>query len=190
MRRSALLASIVAVATAAIAIAADSGGLRRFELPNLDTLELVLPAGWTETVDRPPGGVTMTIQLRPAAGGAPFEVFIVPEWPDHSDPEIPDSGTLRSAVTDAAVRIQPQAVETKLEIRSLEGAHGVGYYFSATDRAPAADGFKLMNQGAMQVGNLSVWFTILTDDGQQGVVADALAMIQAAGYRATGLDRR
>ncbi|MGH8249296.1 MAG: hypothetical protein ACREVI_01145 [Steroidobacteraceae bacterium] len=189
MRRSVTAVVILGVAWAATGLAAQTGQLRRFELPNLDTLELVLPAGWVDSVDQPPGGVDMTIQLRPAQG-APFEVFIAPEWPDADDLEVPDSGALKSAVADAAIRIQAQAVERPLEIRSLEGANGIGYYFSATDAAPAEDAFKYMNQGALQVGNLTVWFTILTNDGQENVVADALAMIQQAVYRGTGLDRR
>jgi hypothetical protein len=189
MPRSVVTVAMLASVLSAAGLAAESAGTRRFELPNLDTLELVLPAGWQDHVDRPPGGVTMTIQLRPAQG-PPFEVFITPEWPETVDREVPDSGALKSAVTDAAIRIQPQAVEPSLEIRDLQGAHGVGYYFSATDRAPAEDHFKYMNQGALQVGNLTVWFTILTNDGQEEVVADALSMLQNAVYRGTGLDRR
>lgn len=190
MHRSLITVAIFAFALGAAGIAAaGDGGLRRFELPNLDTLELVLPAGWQDRVDRPPGGVTMTIELRPTEGAA-FEVFLMPEWHEVADPAVPDSGALRSAVADAAVRVQPQAVEKPLELRNLEGGQGVGYYFSAIDRAPAEDPYKIMHQGAIQVGNLTVWFTILTNDGQDAVVDDALSMLQKAVYRGTGLDRR
>ncbi len=45
------------------------------------------------------------------------------------------------------------------------GANGVGFYFTATDRDPAAGEFKFMTQGALQVGTLTLWFTILTERG-------------------------
>jgi len=46
-----------------------------------------------------------------------------------------------------------------------------------------------MNQGALQVGNLTLWFTILANEGQDTVAVQALSMIQAAVHRRTGLDQ-
>ena len=183
---------IFAVALLALAAGdsarADDSAARRYELPNLDTLELVLPAGWKDSVDMPPGEAELTIQLGPIAGD-PFEVFLTPASPDRTAPTVPDVDTLRSAVRDAASRVQPQAVEENLEIRRLQGADGVGFYFSATEREPQAEDFQFMTQGALLVGELTLWFTILTHEGQEQVVADALAMLQAAVHRGTGADQ-
>lgn len=174
---------------AAIIASADDAGLRRYELPNLDTLELRLPAGWVDNVDQPPGGGPPTIELGPAQG-APFQVFVRPEWPDPTAPEVRETTALRDAVRDAAERIRPQAVESFIEVRQLSGANGIGYYFAATDRAPRADGFKYMSEGALQVGDLTLWFTILTNDGEDTIVVDATTILQTAVHRRTGLDRR
>lgn len=168
---------------------ADDGGLRRFELPNLDTLELALPAGWQDETDVPPGGTPLTIRMYPAAG-VPFEVFVTPESPEPTAGDVRDAEVLREAVRDAAARIQPQAVEESIEIRRLQGGNGIGFYFAATDRAPQPEEFRYMNQGALQTGELTLWFTILTNDGQEAVVTDALAMLQTAVHRRTGLDQR
>jgi hypothetical protein len=46
-----------------------------------------------------------------------------------------------------------------------------------------------MNQGALQVGSLTLWFTILANDGEDTVAVEALAMLQAATHRRTGLDQ-
>ena len=46
-----------------------------------------------------------------------------------------------------------------------------------------------MSQGALQAGSLTLWFTILTDEGQDTVAVEALAMLQAAVHRRTGLDQ-
>lgn len=168
---------------------ADDGSLRRYELPNLDTLELTLPPGWQDETDVPPGGIPLTIRLYPAEG-APFEVFLTPESPEPTVGEVQDSGALRAAVQDAALRIQPQAIEKSIEIRRLQGSSGIGFYFSATDRAPQPGEFRRMNQGALQAGELTLWFSILTNDGQDAEVADALAMLQSCVHRRTGLDQR
>ena len=183
----ALLAAIVSC-TGGLALA-DDPALRRYELPNLDTLELTLPSGWVDAVDAPPGGVPLTILLTPA-GGAPFEVHVTPQWSEAADSAVMDADALRQAVREAALGAQAQAVEETLEIRRLQGASGVGFYYAATDRAPLPEEFRFMTQGALQAGDLVLWFTILTNDGQDSVVADALALLQSAGHRGTGIDRR
>lgn len=186
---AAALATLLAIAALAAPPAhAQDERIRRYELPNLDTLELLLPAGWVDRVDHPQGG-KLTIELGPATG-EPFQVFVTPEWQDPTDPEVREGPALREAVRDAAERIRPQAVENFLEVRPLSGANGSGWYFAATDRAPRADGFKYMTQGALQVGDLTLWFTLLTNDGQDTVAVEALAVLQSAVHRRTGHDRR
>jgi len=168
---------------------AQESPVRRFELPNLDSLELAVPPAWEETVDQPPDGGPPTILLRPREG-APFEIFITPEWVDQPDATVPDAETLRTLVRDTAERMSDQAAEETLEIRRLQGASGVGFYFVATARAPQPEDFRYTNEGALQVGDLTVMFTILTNDGQDAVVEAAFAMLIGAIHRNTGLDQR
>jgi hypothetical protein len=188
MTRSVIVSLSLAVLLGAGPSAADDAGLRRFELPNRDTLELTLPAGWVEHLEQPAGGGAPTIEIAVADGG-PRQVFVTPEWPDPLAKEVRELPSLRDAVRDLAERIQPQAVEAYLEVRQLDGANGTGFYFAATDRNPGAGDFRFMNQGALQVGELTLWFTILTNEGQDTVAVEALAMLQAAVHRRTGLDQ-
>lgn len=190
MHRSVITSLLVGAAlVAGLAARADEAALRRYELPNLDTLELRLPAGWVDNVDQPAGGGPPTIELG-LTEGAPFQVFVTPEWTDPTSSEIRELPALRDAIRDAAERIKAQAVESFPEVRQLNGVNGVGYYFSATDRNPRADEFKYMSQGVLQVGDLTVWFTVLTNDGQDTVAVEALTILQTAVHRRTGLDRR
>lgn len=177
--------------TAALAAAgafAQDAPLRRYELPNRDTLELVLPAGWTDRFEQPAGDGPPTVEIAVVEGGA-AQVFVTPKWAEPADKEIRELPLLRDAVRELAERIQPEAVESFIEVRPLEGANGTGYYFSATEREPKADGFKFMSQGALQAGGLTLWFVILTNDGQDTVAVQALAMLQSAVHRRTGLDQ-
>jgi hypothetical protein len=180
-----LLAAALLTAGAA---AADEPGLRRYVLPNGDTLELRLPAGWADELIQPEGGGPPTIEIS-LAEGEPRQVFVTPEWPDPVANDVRELPALRDAVRELAERIQREAVESYLEVRQLNGANGVGYYFAATDRNPAPGEFKFMNQGALQVGSLTVWFTILTNDGDDTVAVEALGMLQAAVHRRTGHDQ-
>lgn len=190
MRRSVIIALLASASILAGSHArAEEPTVHRYELPNLDTLELGLPTGWIDNVDQPPGGGPPTIELGPA-DGAPFQVFVTPEWKDPNAPEIRETSALRDAIRDASDRIKPQVVESFLEVRQLSGVNGIGYYFSATDRDPRADEFKYMSQGVLQVGELTLWFTILTNDGQDTVAVEALTILQTAVHRRTGLDQR
>jgi hypothetical protein len=161
---------------------------RRYELPNHDTLELNLPAGWIDHLEQPQGGGPPTIEIAVADGG-PRQVFIRPEWADPTAKDVRELPQLRDAVRDLAERIQPEAAESYLEVRHIAGQNGVGFYFSATERSPGPGEFKFMSQGALQAGSLTLWFTILTDEGQDTVAVEALAMLQDAVHLRTGLDQ-
>ncbi len=183
-----LLALLAAQAFGQAPEAPAATGAHRYELPNQDSLELTVPPAWEDRVDQPEDGGPPTIDLRPREG-APFEIYLTPDWPDAQD-RAPDADTLREIVRAAAERIRGQSVEENLEIRRLQGASGVGFYFVATDRAPQPEEFRFMNQGALQVGDLTVTFTILTNDGQEAVVEEAFAMLKSAVYRDTGGDQQ
>ena len=189
MTRSAIACFALAaiLATTGVSVA-DDARLHRYELPNRDTLELELPAGWTERVEQPAGGGPPTIEIAVTEDG-PRQVFVTPEWPDPLAKDVRELASLRDAIRDMAERTQPQSVEPYLEVRQLDGANGTGFYFAATDRNPAPEEFRFMNQGALQVGELTLWFTILTNEGQDTVAVEALAMLQSAVHRRTGLDQ-
>jgi hypothetical protein len=189
MQRSVAFPLLALVALGATAAArGDEAAFRRYELPNGDTLEMTLPPRWTDRLEQPDGGGPPTFEIATAEGG-PAQVFVTPKWDEPADQEVQEPAQLRDAVRELAARIQPEAVESPLEVRPLEGADGTGYYFSATERAPKADGFRFMSQGALPVGGLTLWFVILTNDGEDTVAVQALAMLQAAVHRRTGLDQ-
>ena len=129
-----------------------------------------------------------TIEIAVAEGG-PRQVFVTPEWPDPLAKELRELPALRDAIREMAERARSQAVEPYLEVRQLDGANGTGFYFAATDRKPGPDEFRYMHQGALLVGDLTLWFSFLTNEGQDTIAVEALAMLQAAVHRRTGLDQ-
>ena len=74
-------------------------------------------------------------------------------------------------------------MEKALRVRQLSGDGNQGFYFLATDSAPKPGQFKYLTQGIAHVGDINLAFTILTNDGQEMVVKDALDMIRRASQR-------
>jgi hypothetical protein len=69
-----------------------------------------------------------------------------------------------------------------LPLVEFAGASGIGYYFSATDKAPAPGDFKHLTEGMLQVDDLTLAFTTLTNDGQERARAAALDMMKSAAH--------
>jgi hypothetical protein len=170
-----------AYALAALALPASSLGAdaaKRYALSERDFLQLSVPAGWSDELDQtsqPP-----LISFRQSKG-QPFIVSVSPAWPTRTAKPASSRQELRAEVGKMADAIRLFAVEKDIKVKEFAGATGTGYYFFATDSAPAG-GYKFMNRGMLKVGELSVTFTILTNEGQDGIVRAALAMLKSAAH--------
>jgi hypothetical protein len=172
---------VIALCVFATAVAL-AGSSRVFELPDHGALTLTVPDSWVDKMNRPTNRLPPTILLRPGAAGS-GEVLITAVWPIPSVTNISDEATIRSEVAEAAKKAASQSVEGALPLQELKGTEGRGFYFSATDRAPAPGEYKYLTQGIVRVGEIALAFTVLTDDGQEAVVKAALAMLQSAVHR-------
>jgi len=174
------LALALAFFAAGSACAADTTA-RKYPLAQRGGLQMSVPAAWADEVRTAPGGVPPTIALRPRSGLA-FEVLVTPIW--RARPDIPEATkeAIRQSVQRAADDVKSDAVEQTIAIRELAGASGPGFYFSATDKAPKPGEYKYLTQGIVKVSDLTVTFTILTNDGQEQVAKDALDMVRSAAH--------
>ncbi|HEU0224784.1 MAG TPA: hypothetical protein VFR29_05075 [Steroidobacteraceae bacterium] len=184
MTRSVILPALLLPLAWAGALMADDSRLRRYELPDFDALEMLLPEGWQDHVDEQPGSAELTVELRPGLGAA-FEAYVTPEANGQAPGRVQDADSLRESVRDLALRLSLPAGEVP-EIRRLQGADGVGYYFVATDLAALPDGFRHLVQGALLAGGLVLRFEILVNDAADPAIAQALAMLQGAVHRDRG----
>jgi len=168
------------VVVAAAALAAPSSQV--FEIPDHGALTLLVPDGWEDKLRQPPNRLPPTILLRPMleSGG---EVILTALWPIGPAAKIPDEATLRSDVAAAATSAMSQSVETVLPLKEIKGANGRGFYFAATDRAPNPGEYKYLTQGIVRVGEIALAFTVLTNDGQETVIRQALDMLRTAVHR-------
>lgn len=167
-----------AIATTAIAA---GGEKKAFALPDSSKLELAIPAGWKDELKPNAGKAPPSITLTPREG-APFQVVLTPVGRQRPGTSADTAIGMRQSVQDSADRVKPSAVEPILTAEPLTGAPGPGFYFSATDREPKPGEFKYLTQGMLLVGDVILSFGILTNDGQEKVKEEALAMMKSASH--------
>src|SRR3954471_6981156 len=150
---------------------------KRFALESSGFLQLKVPAGWREEIDAKTQPAV--ISFRPAEG-KPFMISVIPAQAAQGK-RAPSRQQLRDDVEQMAEAIRHFAVEgDKVKVQEFTGTSGPGFQFFATDAAPAAGEFKFMTRGKLNVNDVSVTFTILTNDGQEAVVRSALGMLKSA----------
>ena len=162
------------------AVAADGTTEKRYPLPGHGYLQLNVPAGWKERLTQPSKPVPPIIDFVADQKGKPFIVTVAPSWQTRGNGTQPDKEALRKSVEYSGRGMLPISKEKEIKVVELDGASGPGYYFSVTDNAPKPGDYKFMTKGALRVGELTVAFTILTNEGQEQVVRDALAMLKSA----------
>src|SRR4029450_4869802 len=153
MHRIKLSVALLSLLVTATAVAqANTPAPRRFTLPEHGQFVIPVPTDWK------------------GRGGQPATRERQPQSRDE----------LRAAVQRGVDGAKTQALEKELRVVEFQGRTGPGFYFSATDRAPKPDEYKFLTQGAGRVGELSVTFTILTNDGQEAIVKQALDALKGA----------
>ncbi len=97
----------------------------------------------------------------------------------------------RKAAQGAGSEHLAEAVETSLAVENISGAQAIGAYFTLTDKSLVnvstqdleSGQYKVMTQGALAVGDLSIPFTILGNDKDSALRRDILKMLSTATYK-------
>lgn len=159
-----------------------------YPLRNHTGLVLAVPDGWKEEIKSARADAPQSLFFTPQNGPS-FAVAVTPFVSMKDGSNIPDANAIRGLVEASAQRLVPRAVEKQLAIKPLVGPSCKGYYFLATDRAPAPGEWKYLTQGIARVGGadgVDVEFDILTNDGQDGVARAALDMLRHARHLTPG----
>lgn len=180
MHRIKLSVALLALLVIATAVAqADTTVSRRFTLPEHGQFVIAVPADWKGEMSQPGNRMPPTITFTPASG-KPFHILMTTIWPPSKDRQPQTREQIRATVQRGVDGARTRAAEKELRVVEFQGRTGPGFYFSATDRAPKPDEYRFLTQGVVRVGELSVTFTILTNDGQDAVVKQALDALKGA----------
>jgi hypothetical protein len=138
---------------------------------------MIAPDAWKMDQDPAARADRPSLRFQPATG----KDFYVLVTPFKLAPTIPvDQAGVRKLVESVAATTGAKTVEKTLVVQSLSSSTVQGYYFSATNPAPAAGDWKYMTQGILLVGQTTVGFTIFTNDKGSTAPAQALAMLRSA----------
>jgi hypothetical protein len=152
---------------------------RTYTLPDHGSIRLMVPESWQDEVRQRPEGLPPTIIFTPK-NGTLFQILLTPVFSRDPGMVMPAAPEIKASVEWAAENTKSQAVEESIPVNELSGAEVIGYYFSATDKAPKPDEYEYLTQGMFRLGELAPTFTILTNDGAQNVVAESLTMLRNA----------
>jgi len=158
---------------------AEERETRSYPLPDYGNLQLKVPTSWQDKISQPSNRPFPTITFIPRSGTS-FQILLTPMWATRPGAVMPGSMEIKQSVERAAGNAKSQSVEKELPIKELKGTSVAGYYFSATDRAPKPGEFKYMTQGMLRLGELVLTFTVLTNEGAETVIHDALIMLKEA----------
>ena len=148
---------------------------RRYPLGREGVLMLKVPVEWREAIERPDPDELPTITYGVRSG-----VRFVVTLRNFLLATPPDAAALRSRVEDNLDSVRPQAVEVDIPLREVKGRAGGGWYFSATDITPSKGGFRFLARGVVQVRELTIDFMVLTNEGTEHALPDAIAMLESA----------
>jgi hypothetical protein len=153
--------------------------VKSYDMGEAGVLALDLPAGWTLTRQGPEASGGAALVVAPPAG-VPLHLLLTPyPVPPNEDPE----GAAREFARKLASHLQPNAVETSLPLKSIEGPGARGYFVSATDKTvtqPSMTSFKYVDQGAIALGPVLLEFTSLTNLAEGSARAQALDVLRNA----------
>lgn len=175
---AAVVLRCLVLASTLLSCAALAAADTRYALADRGFVVLTVPTGWVDRVHQTDPNLPPTIVFRPASG-ADFHVLVTPIWPPRPDMPPSTAEDVHALVKGNAEQMQGQAVEREISVRNLTGPEVFGSLFSATDPNPKPGEYKLLTQGMLALAELRVTFTILTNDGQDAVVASALDMLKA-----------
>jgi hypothetical protein len=158
--------------------AAANLSVHRFELPAHGTLIVLAPLSWHSQLEQPPQQLPPTVHFTPKDSSS--ELRITPAWAIGGQAPPLELESIRKDVQAAADSAAPNAVEKQIDVKSIAGRSGEGFYFLATDRAPKPGGYKYLMQGILPVNGLALTFTLLSNDESSAAVDATLVLLKHA----------
>jgi hypothetical protein len=169
---------LIVLAAYSIAYSLDTKQ-RDYQVNGFGILELHVPISWAENIKPSEGVPAKTIEYT-NKGSLQFSIQITPIWPEVTNINLNNQDSIKNLVVSAARKAKEQAVETNIPVKQFKGGNKIGYYFTATDRAPGPGEFKYMTQGVMTASQYGLLFTILTNDYNSKHINDALSLLLTA----------
>ena len=160
----------------------SAGAERRYPVTGQGYFVLQVPRDWKEQVRLTSSTAPSSIVFGPPTGDD-FTLVVTPTAPTLKRPTALTRDEMRAVVERSAKGAKAWAAESELPIRELQGRAVSGFYISATERAPKPGTHKYVTTGVLRAGDLSVPFTI-TSNERGAVVQRALDVLKTSTHAA------
>lgn len=162
--------------------ASDFTTQRNYPVPGHGELVLEVPGDWEVTYlslagDKPP---VITFYQTDNQEKEIFQFNLSIFWDDGFKKDITSPESIKTFVTEVGEGILESSKETELVLVPITGKEGQGYYFNLTDKAEKAGEYKYLSQGALNVRELLLVFSLFTYEPDIQLRNMALQMIQTA----------
>ncbi|HET6250921.1 MAG TPA: hypothetical protein VFE47_24745 [Tepidisphaeraceae bacterium] len=186
MHRHILLSTLLLFCACPVLLAVDkapAGVEKEFTVRGHGSLALVVPKGWSDSIQPAPGrNLPPTIRL--ATQGEKFLMLITPLTSQDGDANFNSPAKLREISQTTGKGMLSTARETALDIQELKGDKVVGYYYTLTDKAPAPGSYEYVTSAAVGVGDLMLSVTMLHHEKDLPERTAALEMLKGATQKA------
>lgn len=158
---------------------------RAYPVPGHGELVLDVPQRWevtyvTQGDNKPP---LITFFSRDESKREIFQLNVSILWDDGFKRDITAPDHIRSIVEESGRELLQQSRENELDLQTINGASGSGFYFRLSDADPQPGEYSYLTQGALSVGNVVIIFSLFTHEKDSIEVKESLQMLRQATQR-------
>ena len=158
---------------------------RNYPVPGHGEVVLEVPENWEVTYlslagDKPP---VITFYQTDNQENEIFQFNLSIFWDDGFKRDITNPENIKALVNDVGESILESSAETELVLNSITGTEGHGYYFNLSDKAVKPGEYKYLTQGALNVRELLLVFSLFTYEPDIQLQNIALEMMQTATHK-------
>lgn len=158
----------------------ESIQLNRILVPDLGVLKLYCPKDWEIVVESPKQqGYPLLVTIMSQKDH--FLIMLSMFWYAEQGQKR-NMDEIKEQVVIRGNELLESSVETELIIYEFIGEQSRGYYFILTDKAPKADEWEFLYQGALQVDDVFLLVTFLSHERESDYVENGLNMLRYAEY--------
>ena len=153
---------------------------REYPIPEHGMLELEMPRKWNVTYFEPGDKPYPIIIFYPEQEPASFQLTISILWDDGIERDVTNDDFIKNYVESIGENILTYSDQENLELKSINGTAGSGYYFSLSDSSAPEDEYRYLTQGGIAVKEILLVFSCFTRELDEELLKTVLRLIETA----------
>ena len=153
---------------------------REYPVPEHGMLELEMPRKWNVTYFEPGDKPYPIIIFYPEKEPAAFQLTMSILWYDGIERDVTNNEFIKNYVKSIGENILTYSDQEILELKSINGTAGSGYYFSLSDSSAPDDEYRYLTQGGIAVNEILLVFSCFTREQDDELQQTVLHLVETA----------